>query len=543
MTAAEPASVERDPREYLVPNWRRAEGWKPWRPQQITWEDATPERRTALRAAWSAGNLRYKLNPDQDRVYEHFREWLKDPRRGLFYVLDIARRYGKTVLAVLIAIEDTIRGGVLERHAYWADTEKMARNIVVPVMNKLLLDCPPDLRPTWMRSAGRLTWPDGRVLEVCGLDDPDSARGRDLHAGVLDEAGFMTRLDYIINSVIDDQTQGHKGAYVLITSTPPDSSTHYFSTHCVPLARAEGAYQHRTIYDNPMLATEDIEARIARRGGISSVSVRREMLAEHLTDPESAVVPEYQEARRRCYTPPPQPPPQWRHCFVSMDPGWVDGTGILFAYWHYWEQRLVVEAEHFGFQMQSKHVADVVRGTERRLWSDAQHWNAMRGEAVNGVTARWTDIEKRLIADLRSDHDISFWETRKDNLAQQVVRLREWIDQGKILVSKDCPQLDAQLASAVYKNSRRSELAQSADKGHFDLVMALVYLVRNADAYTQKNPAPPWYTRKDNNQQRSWAQVQEAQEHAETIIQTTIPRPTAIGARSKFRTKSVFRRG
>jgi hypothetical protein len=156
--------------------------------------------------------------------------------------------------------------------------------------------------------------------------------------------------------------------------------------------------------------------------------------------------------------------------------------------------------------------------------------------------ARWTDIEKRLIADLRSDHNISFWETLKDDLSQQVVRLREWIDQGRILISKDCPQLDAQLASAVYKNSTRKDLARSADKGHFDLVMALVYLVRNVDVYSQKPPNPPWYTQRSPGQQRSWNQVQEQKQHVEAILPQTIPRPTAVGTRSKFRPKRVFRR-
>lgn len=474
----------------LAPDWRKDPAFVPWTSPVVPWESADAKRRKALRAAWKRGNLAYKLNPDQRSVYDAFRAWESDPRRGPYYGLDISRQWGKSFDMVLIGIEDCIRGQRTDRAAYWTSTERMAQEIVHPIVDTLLSDCPPDLRPKWIASKKKYRFPDGQELEVLGLDDPNRARGRYLDRGYLDEQAFMENLEYIVTSVIHPQMQTRNRPYVLMGTTPPLSPQHYWSSHLIHLLRAEGATERRTIYDNPMLSNEKIKATIDALGGETATAVRRELFAEHVIESSMAIVPEYLEVRDSVYIDLPDRP-DWYAGFVSLDPGWKDASGVLFAYVDFDESELRIEDEIYATQLSSREIAEAVKKKEAELWPRPARWSRGKQEALPNPYRRWTDVDNRLVADLAMDHGLVFAPTAKDNKDQQVNRVRNWIATGRIKISKRCVQLDRQLQTGVYRNENRKDFARSEGFGHFDLIDALIYLARNVEPYLRYNPKPP----------------------------------------------------
>ena len=472
-----------------MPEWRKDPAFTPWESPVVSWEESSQKRRGALRRAWTNGNLAYKLDPDQRAVYDAFREWQGRAGRGKIFVLDISRRYGKTALELVIALEDTIRGAGMDRQAYFTDTERMAREIVRPLVDALVVDCPPELRPSWRSAASKYEFPGGQSLEVFGIDNPDRGRGRFGDRFYVDEAGFVNNLEYIVTSVILPQMQGRKGAYCLMGSTPPVSPSHYWSAAMIPTMRSQDACVHRTIYDSPRYSTEDIESQIEAMGGIQSTAVRRELLAQHVVESSMAIVPEYSE-RWQDILVDEMEEPEWFNAYTSLDPGWKDGTGVLCGYVDFVRQKLCIQGELLIFRTNTNDFAQKLRHLEQSLWPRASRWDAAREESMRQPHRRWTDIDSRLVSDLAQDHGLLFSPTAKDNKEQQIVRLRDWVDSGRIEISKSgCPMLHQQLMSGVYRNALRRDFARSGD-GHFDLIDALIYLVRNVEPYMNRRPGP-----------------------------------------------------
>lgn len=483
--------MSRNPREYLRPAWRDDPDFVPWTPTTVAWEDATASRRASLTAAWTRGVLRYKLNPDQRVVYDAFRAWQADKKRGKYFGLDISRRWGKSYLMLIILLEEVIRGDKSKRWAYFTDTERMAGEITHPLLDQILADCPPELRPTWVSSKKRYIFPSNSKLEVFGLDDPNKGRGRHLDGAVLDEFAFMDQAEYIITSVIHPQMQGRRDAFVIAGTTPPVSPQHYWSAIMIHTLRAEGACENRTIFDNPGLTDAEIEKEIAVLGGDQSTACRRELFAEHVIEKTMAIIPEYVEVSDEIFGALPARP-DWFGGYVSLDPGWKDASGVLFAIIDFAEQKLHIEDEICATQLTSAELAAHIAQKERDLWPAPTRWSRGREEAEPNPHRRWTDVDNRLIADLAQDHGISFSPTAKDNKDQQVVRVRNWIAEGRVLISERCEHLDRQLRTGVYKNQLRRDFARSDGEGHFDLIDALIYLCRNVEPYFRSNPKPPF---------------------------------------------------
>ena len=110
------------------------------------------------------------------------------------------------------------------------------------------------------------------------------------------------------------------------------------------------------------------------------------------------------------------------------------------------------------------------------------------------------------IADLAT-HGLYFSPTAKDDKENQVNRVREWVQSGKLFVNPRCQKLLFQLRNTVW-NEKRDDFVRTKE-GHGDLLDALIYLCRNVDR--QHNPYPadagpsrdnffinPWRKQKEN---------------------------------------------
>ena len=432
----------------------------------------TPE--AAARIAWASGSLWFLLDSSQREVYLAFRA-CKEPK----FVLDVSRRWGKSTMMVVCAIEDCLRIPKAQVK-YGAATQDMVREIVMPLFEwaldggAKLLRCPDAMRPEWKASEMAYVFPNGSRIKVVGLDiHPNRLRGTALDGGYLDECGFVEGLEYVVQSILVPQMQGRPHAKILMGSTPPDSPGHEWTTKYVVDAKKTGAYARRSIEDNPRLSRDEKDFFINEAGGRSSITCRREYFAEHVVDESLAVIPEFIEQKSVIVA--EHPTPIYRDCYVSMDPGFSDLTAIVFAYYDFANGIDVIEDELDMPRANTATIADAIAKKEASLWGKkAPH-------------RRVSDVDLRLISDLNTQHGLVFSPTPKDDKEAAINALRLRIGQGKLRIHPRCKSTIAHLEHAIWKKSRVT-YERSGAYGHFDFIDALVYLVRNIDR--GRNPYP-----------------------------------------------------
>ena len=165
-----------------------------------------------IRELWFAGELSYQLRPHgQMDLYrsvktEHARNPTPDP-----FVAEAHRRFGKTFFWELFGFEGCLKVPWFQAY-FGAPTAENAKKYVIPNMNRILRDCPPELRPhksglTWtfknpaLRDRGAV--PE-QVFHVMGLnEDPDGPRGGAANLWILDECREILRIKYIVENVIE----------------------------------------------------------------------------------------------------------------------------------------------------------------------------------------------------------------------------------------------------------------------------------------------------------------------------------------------------
>lgn len=426
--------------------------------------------------AWRSGVLDWKLDANQRGIYDQFHA-----SGGRRFVLNCARRLGKSFLLCLISIERCMRHpGSYVRFA--APTAKQCKTIVLPLCRKILADCPADLVPEFVAQDLVLYFPNGSELHIAGCDsgNAERLRGTEAHLAIVDEAGSVSDLEYVVQDILLPQTLTTDGR-ILLASTPPRTPEHPFVKRYVTDAVAQGSYAHRTIFHNPRLRPHQIREYQAESGGAHTTTWKREYLAEIIIDETRAVLPEFTYFRDRIVAEVPRP--SHFDAYVSMDVGFLDLTVVLFAYWDFLETRLVVEDEVAIRRMTTTDLAEAIRKKEEELWGS------------QAPVRRVSDTDLIVINDLTKLHKLKFIPTRKDEKEAQVnqTRLMLGADPPKIVVHPRCRTLIAHGLAAVW-NDARTAFERIGDNSldqeihHFDAVDALVYLVRNLNR--NRNPYP-----------------------------------------------------
>lgn len=422
-------------------------------------------RDEARELCWHAGSLRWKLKAHQRQLYALYRE---TTHRKL--VWHCSRRIGKSFTLLTLANETAIRKP-LAQIRYAAPTQKNVKEIILPVMRELLADAPKAVRPDWRAQDGHFVYPNGSLLSIAGTDggNADKLRGSACDLGIVDEAGFVDDLRYLVRGILMPQFITTDGRLIL-SSSSPKTPAHDFVGYMAE-AEAAGAYVRMTIHDD---ARPDVRARIPEwckeSGGETSTDWRREYLCELVTDEQRQIVPEFgddlvREVER----------PTHYEAYVGMDVGFTDLTAVLFAYWDFQRATLVIEDELALNRMTTADLAAGIRAVEARLaWPRRPY-------------SRVSDTDLIVINDLNRLHDLGFTPTAKDDKEAAINAVRLLCRQGKVAIHPRCRNLIAHLKYGVW-NERRTSFERAEGFGHFDFIDALVYLVRSVRR--EHNPFP-----------------------------------------------------
>lgn len=471
-----------------------------------------------IRERWRRGKLGYKLHKGQLVVRERYRA-----SRNQLFVGECARQFGKSYEMVVEGLELAFsqpKARIKYGTAFYTDLIEF----IIPTFDTVLADCPDDLRPKWVAKGSKFVVPSTRSeIKLVGLDkNPNGLRGNVIDLIILDEAGFITNLDYLYKSVIIPATTHRPNCRIVLISTPPSTPAHPFLDY-VEKAEVEDSYCKLTVFDNPMVGADTI-VRLMRETGCVvppdaiqivqqmlankttifprdgrwhlSTTFRREYLVEHVTDSNLAIIPEWtmlgdqwtHEVAKDQYYP-------FYHKYTSMDLGVKDHTAALFGYYEFKKARLVIEDEYVinGPELTTEILQAAIQKKERELgWSEGVE------SGQNVPYLRVSDNNNPLLLqDLSVLHHLHFVGTDKGSLEEMINAVRLMVNQGRIIVHPRCKQLRGCLKYGVW-DKKRHAFAHSKVYGHYDALAALVYLVRNLDMAT--NPIPPSFEVDRDNQ-------------------------------------------
>ena len=434
---------------------------------------------------WARGQLSFKLHPVQKEMYNIF---YSAPEHTTM-VWNLARQSGKSYLLGVLSLETCLRkpNSIVK---LLSDTKVHVESIIQPLIELLLEDCPEYLKPEYSKTKYKYIFPNGSQLQLAGSDNGhyERLRGQKTDLVLVDEAGFCSKLKYIVRSVLIPTTT-HTGGKVVLASTSPIDPKHDF-IEFMERAELQGRLTKKTIYDNPMLTKEQMESLIEELGGIDSPDCRRELFCEIIRDESTVLFPEFDEDLKKQIVKEWDKPVHF-DAYVGMDLGYKDLTVAIFGYYDFRHDKIIIEDEIVvrGRDLKLPEFTQQLIETEKRLWT-----NPLTGE-LNKPYLRVSDINYIVTEEISrlSDYQIIFQPANKKDNDAALNHLRVLLASGKIIINPRCETLIRHLSGCRWKNHSATDrtFARSADDGHFDAVDAVKYLVRAINR--NRNPYPANY--------------------------------------------------
>jgi hypothetical protein len=445
------------------------------------------EARTRL---WYLGNLEWKLDFAQKEVYERWKQI-----KVKTSVLNISRRVGKTYFLAVLAVQQCLQKpkSIVK---FLQPEQKMIRVNLRPIMDKIFLDCPDELRPEFKTMDNIYRFKNGSEIQLAGTDagNAEKLRGGDAELCLIDEAAFVqTDLKYLIRSILLPSTILTRGKIILSSSSPTDSN-HDFAKYMedaelnntlIRITLFDALKIHKTMH-NPRFTEELVQEIMAEYpGGITNDDFRRECMCIVPSNGDNSIIPEFNSETEQDLV------AEWRRppfCdkYVSMDIGFKDLTVVLFGYWDFENAVLVIEDEikMNGPQMTTDKLAEEIRKKEVDLWT-----NKLTNETEKPYR-RISDNNPIVLNDLNRLHGLTFFPTAKDNKEMAINQVRMMVQSHQIVINPRCKTLISHMRNGTW-NKKRDNFSRSGDTGHYDALDGIIYLVRNLDK--SHNPFPLGY--------------------------------------------------
>ena len=435
---------------------------------------------------WRRGYLSWKLDANQQDLYKLFHETDHSIQTWL-----LARRSGKTFTLIVLALEACLRNPrtIVK---FVAPTRLQVQTIIRPIIHQITEDCPKDLVPEFKTQDFIYYFPNGSELQLAGSEsgNAEKLRGGNSNIAIIDETQDVSGLDNVIQSILLPTTLTTKGK-ILMAGTPPRETDHKFVDY-IEEAEQKGSLIKRTIYDNPRITPDDIE-RILSQYPLREKDerFRREFLCEIIKDQTISVVPEFnEELEKEIVREWPRPP--FFDGYVSMDLGAIDLTGLLFAYYDFRANKIIIEDEIVvDF---SKKDMNIGKLTELIYNKEVELWTNVITNEYKKPYIRVSDINLIVTQEIavKSNSLISFMPAKKDDKEAAINNMRALLGSKKIIINPKCVNLIRHLRNVKWASAKnKNSFGRSPDNGHYDLVDALIYLCRAV--LFNKNPYPIGY--------------------------------------------------
>lgn len=439
---------------------------------------------------WRRGLIQFKFHSVQKEMYEIY----KNSRDRSILVWLLARQSGKSFCIGLLAVEQCITkpNSIVK---LLTDTKVHCRLVYENIFREIFEDCPEDMQPEYIRSDYVYIFKNGSQIQMAGSDNghAERLRGQKSDLILVDEAGFCSDLSYIVTSILFPTTT-HTGGRIILASTPSPEPEHEFHDF-IESAEVKSLLTRKTIYDNPLLTPEKIQETIEQiPGGIHGSQFKREYMCEMIKDENLSVLPEVDDELlskivREHITPP------FYNRYVAMDIGFKDLTVVLYGYYDFRENCIVIQDEIVknGKEIHLPDFTKELQNKEMELWN-----NPLTHELIK-PDVRASDINPFVIQEIsiyakknNPDHSMDFSIATKHDKLAHLNKLRVMLANEKIIINPKCETLIRHIKNCRWKDkSNKDDFARSPDDGHYDAVDALLYFSRAVNY--NKNPYPSSY--------------------------------------------------
>lgn len=288
-------------------------------------------------------------------------------------------------------------------------------------------------------------------------------------------------------------TTTHTGGKIVLASTPPEEPDHDFIGF-IEQAETDGLLTKKTLYDNPLLSDETKNSIVDKfPGGANNTQFKREYLCEIIRDENKTIIPEFDDELSekivREYNKPPFYTP-----YVAMDIGFKDLTVVLFGYYDFKTDKVIIEDEivREGKELKLDKFSDEILKKEEELWM-----NILTNEQIK-PDLRVSDIDYIVIQEINraSYNRLNFQAIQKapGYKLPLINQLRVMLQAEKIIINPKCKTLVTHLKNGRWKDaSSKDDFARSPGLGHYDAIDALLYLIKSVNY--SKNPYPANYGR------------------------------------------------
>lgn len=390
--------------------------------------------------------------------------------------IECCRRFGKTTTIIVFILE------MLKQNPGWicrwcGPWQKQVRQTIKPIVSQIQSFAKESDRFEYRTEDTHYIHPNGSKLYIVGVNDDkgESARGPAANIIVADEYGTWKDPTYIIKSILFPQLEGQKGRWLIKASTPPPDLGHVYYLEKEEAAREERFIQ-KIIWHKENLSQEEIEEIIKETGGMDSDAFKREYLCLPVANSEMLVIPEWGENEDALIFDDPYERPAFADKYVGGDSGFDDNTFLIFGFYDFENDTLMIEDELLFSNETSKVIVEAAKKKESKLW---------RGETPY---TRVYDANKQLLWDVSSEHKYPVVIPNKDHKAAAINQLRVRIREQKLKIHKNCENLRRQLRVGLWKDEKHLDFQRTEGLGHLDGLAALMYLNRSVN--TRRNPFP-----------------------------------------------------
>ncbi len=375
-----------------------------------------------------------KLHPAQAAVRNN-------PAR--FLVLACGRRWGKTRLGSLLAIQTAINGG----RAWWVAPSYPVSQVGWRMVRNLASQIPgSEIR----RGDLMAVLPNGGSVRVRSGDNPDSLRGEGLDLAILDECAFMS--EDVWREAIRPALSDRQGKALFIST--PKGRNWFWSMYQRGVAKEEGwaSFTYPTSA-NPFIIQLEIDA--ARRD-LPELVFRQEYLAEFV-DMEGSVFRRIQDAATCTQIEAPEPGRQYA---AGVDvAASVDYTVVTI---------MDIEARRMVYMDRYNRVD--YNALEDRLAALAERWR------LTSMTIETNSIGQPVIDRMYARGlPVIPYTTTSATKQRAIMALQSAFEHGEISILNN-PVLVGELLSFESKRSPSGSYTYSAPAGmHDDCVMSLAF--------------------------------------------------------------------
>lgn len=446
---------------------------------------------------WKMGNLQWKLDVTQKDIYDYYHG-----KKDKTIVINASRRLGKTYLLFIMALEQCLNFPNSIVKFIQPELAMLIKNVMDEVFLPVLQDCPLELQPTFRGKDNVFVFKNGSKIQLAGTDNQNynKIRGGSCHLAIIDETGFCSDLGHILKYILVPTTLLTRGRIIFGSTTPPNPD-HEFIKY-MEAAEAQGRLIRKTIWDavNDGITApfgvrkitkeyvDEIIQSYADDGGENSDAFRTEYMCEVISNGEMAVLPEFtKEIQEETIV--EWIRPAFADNYESMDIGFVDMTGVLFGYYDYDNGVAVIEDELLfrGQEVTARNVGPAIMKKESDLWT-----SSYTGE-LQEPYMRWSDNNNPIFLNelAQDEYRIYFTPTEKHKKAEYITKLKTWVKERRIIIHPRCTNLISHMKGAQWAKDKKDFVRNSIGKHHYDLVAALLYLIRNID--DTRNPYPRGY--------------------------------------------------